>query len=140
MIITSAEDAPRQDLGTRIADRFLVCSRIRHELMQEDCVEIEQWISECRVTMRRYSVDCKSFDTIFREKKRIQAGLSRGAPFLQNNVVAIEDLAGQPFILWRTEERQTSQNYWKNSNVKPDIRFTTRDDYAILPWLKRNRD
>lgn len=110
---------------------------IRYEFLLGDYDEIEQWIFEGRVDCGFLRLPTRSeYETISLEKDEYVAVLPTGHPLTEKGVLIPSDLEGQPFMLLEHGGKTEVTGFLELHKVKPDIRFTTWDDYAILSMVE----
>lgn len=111
---------------------------IRYEMLLGDYEEIEQWIFEGRVECGFLRLPTRpEFDTISLEKDELVVVMPKEHPFREKQVVDITDLNGQPFMLLEHGGKTEVSELLDRYGVRPDIRFTTWDDYAILSMIEQ---
>lgn len=109
-----------------------------YELLLGDYTEIEQWVREGRVDcgfLRLPTAD-PSLETIFLEEDRLLVILPEDHPLAGRAVFPVEELRGQPFLLLEKGARAEITAVLERNHVRPDIRFTTWDDYAIMSMVE----
>ena len=110
---------------------------IRYELLLGDYKEIEQWIFEGRVDCGFLRLPTKGeCRTISLEKDEYVAVLPVGHQLTGKDMLDPRDLEGQPFMLLEHGGKTEVSELLEKNRVKPDIRFTTWDDYAILSMVE----
>lgn len=110
---------------------------IRYELLLGDYKEIEQWIFEGRVDCGFLRLPTKGeCRTISLEKDEYVAVLPVGHQLTGKDMLDTRDLEGQPFMLLEHGGKTEVSELLEKNHVKPDIRFTTWDDYAILSMVE----
>ncbi|MBQ8951168.1 MAG: LysR family transcriptional regulator [Eubacterium sp.] len=110
---------------------------IRYELLLGDYKEIEQWIFEGRVDCGFLRLPTKGeCRTISLEKDEYVAVLPVGHQLTRKDMLDPRDLEGQPFMLLEHGGKTEVSELLEKNHVKPDIRFTTWDDYAILSMVE----
>lgn len=110
---------------------------IRYELLLGDYKEIEQWIFEGRVDCGFLRLPTKGeCRTISLEKDEYVAVLPVGHQLTGKDMLDPRDLEGQPFMLLENGGKTEVSELLEKNHVKPDIRFTTWDDYAILSMVE----
>ncbi len=60
-----------------------------------------------------------------------------GHPLTENERVAIEDLNDLPFLLLEHGGKTEVSDLLERYHVKPDIRFTTWEDFAIMAMVEK---
>lgn len=112
---------------------------IRYEFLLGDYVEIEQWIFEGRVDCGFLSLPTKpEYETISLSKDEYVAVLPAGHPLTAKDTLCPQDLNDQPFMLLEHGGKTEVSELLDRHHVKPDIRFTTWDDYAILSMVEND--
>ena len=111
---------------------------IEYEILLGDYMEVENWIEEGRVDcgfLRLPTMD--KFDTILLKQDEYKVVLPKGHPFTRKEKVAIEDLNEQPFLLLEHGGKTEVSDLLERYHVKPDIRFTTWEDFAIMSMVEK---
>ncbi len=110
---------------------------IRYELLLGDYAEIEQWIAEGRVDCGFLRLPTRTeFNTVSLAKDEYVAVLPADHSLAKKERVTPQDLEGQPFMLLEHGGKTEVSELLEKHHVKPDIRFTTWDDYAILSMVE----
>lgn len=110
---------------------------IRYELLLGDYGDIEQWIFEGRVDCGFLRLPTRSeYETISLEKDEYVAILPVDHELTKKDILNPHDLDGQPFMLLENGGKTEVSELLETHQVKPDIRFTTWDDYAILSMVE----
>ena len=110
---------------------------IRFELLLGDYGEIEQWIFEGRVDCGFLRLPTKAeFETISIGMDEYAAVLPVNHPLTQKEGLDPHDLDGKPFMLLEHGGKTEVSELLERHQVKPDIRFTTWDDYAIMAMVE----
>ena len=106
---------------------------IKFEMLLGDYSEIEQWIAEGRVECGFLRLPTRpEFDTIPLEQDELLLVLPKAHPLAAKNMIAAQELDGKPFLLLEHGGKTDVSEYLERHHVRPDIRFSTWDDYAIL--------
>lgn len=111
---------------------------IEYEMLLGDYGEVERWIDEGRVDcgfLRLPAAD--GFDTIPLKHDEYKVILPIGHPLAANETVAIEDLNGLPFLLLEHGGRTEVSDLLERFRVRPDIRFTTWEDFAVMAMVEK---
>ena len=110
---------------------------IRYELLLGDYDEIEQWIFEGRVDCGFLRLPARQeYETISLGLDEYMAVLPAGHPLAEKEVLRPDDLNDEPFMLLEHGGRTEVTELLEQNHMKPDIRFTTWDDYAILSMIE----
>lgn len=111
---------------------------IEYELLLGDYDEVERWIAEGRVDcgfLRKPSDT--SLDVIELKSDEYKVVLPVGHPLARKKKIRIEQLNDQPFLLLEHGGKTEVSDILEQSNVHPDIRFTTWEDFAIMSMVEK---
>lgn len=111
---------------------------IEYELLLGDYDEVERWIAEGRVDcgfLRKPSDT--SLDVIELKDDEYKVVLPVGHPPAKEKKIRIEELNDQPFLLLEHGGKTEVSDILEQSNVHPDIRFTTWEDFAIMSMVEK---
>lgn len=111
---------------------------IEYELLLGDYDEVERWIAEGRVDcgfLRKPSDT--SLDVIELKDDEYKVVLPVGHPLAKKKKIRIEQLNDQPFLLLEHGGKTEVSDILEQSNVHPDIRFTTWEDFAIMSMVEK---
>jgi DNA-binding transcriptional LysR family regulator len=110
---------------------------IQYELLMGDYTEIENWLAAGRIECGFLRLPTRQeFDTIFLERDELVAVLPPSHPLTRRKKLKPSDLQDQPFLLLEHGGKTEVSEFLERHNVRPDIRFTTWDDYAILSMVE----
>ncbi len=114
------------------------CPGIECEMLLGDYGEVERWIDEGRVDcgFLRLPAD-PSLDTVLLERDEYKVVLPAAHPLAAQDTVDIEQLNGVPFLLLEHGGKTEVTELLEAAGVRPDIRFTTWEDFAILAMAER---
>ena len=111
---------------------------IEYEMLLGDYDEVEQWIDEGRVDCGFLRLPTRpKFDTILLKQDEYQVALPVGHPLAQQEAVDIRALNALPFLLLEHGGKAKVSDLLEQSQVRPDIRFTTWEDFAIMAMVER---
>ena len=111
---------------------------IEYEMLLGDYDEVEQWIDEGRVDCGFLRLPTRpKFDTILLKQDEYQVALPVGHPLAQQEAVDIRALNALPFLLLEHGGKAEVSDLLEQSQVRPDIRFTTWEDFAIMAMVER---
>ncbi len=110
---------------------------VDYELLLGDYTEIEEWITEGRVDCGFLRLPAKNdFDTVFLEQDEFMAVLPLNHPLAGLDRVPASALCSAPFILLEKGEKAEVSAIFERSGLKPNVRFTTWDDYAVMSMVE----
>ena len=99
---------------------------------------MEQWIDEGRVDCGFLRLPTRpKFDTILLKQDEYKVVLPVGHPLAQQEAVDIRALNALPFLLLEHGGKAEVSDLLEQSQVRPDIRFTTWEDFAITAMVER---
>lgn len=111
---------------------------IEYEVLLGDYDEIEGWLGEGRIDcgfLRLPTIP--GIETIELAQDEYKVVLPMGHPLAENEVVSIEELNGIPFLLLEHGGKTEVSDLLDSHHVKPDIAFTTWEDFAIMAMVER---
>lgn len=110
---------------------------MEYELLLGDYTEIENWIASGRVDCGFLRLPTRpEFETIFLEQDKLKVLLPEGHPLEKYEKIPLHALEEEPFLLLEKDENVVVSDIFKKYNLKPDITFTTWDDYAIMAMVE----
>ncbi len=110
---------------------------IDYELLLGDYTEIESWISEGRVDCGFLRLPTLSeFETIFLEQDRLLVVLPEDHPMTDYKYFPVKALCDYPFMLLEKGAKAEISEIFEKHNIKPNVHFTTWDDYAIMSMIE----
>lgn len=111
---------------------------IEYEMLLGDYAEVEHWIDEGRVDCGFLRLPTLArFDTILLKQDEYKVVLPMGHPLAAKDVIPLEDLNGLPFLLLEHGGKTEVSDLLERSHVRPAIRFTTWEDFAIMAMVER---
>ena len=110
---------------------------IEYELLLGDYTEIEEWILEGRVDCGFLRLPASAeLDCIFLEKDELKAIIPADHPLAGQAVFPLRELCRKPFMLLEKGARAEISELFERNNLKPDVRFTTWDDHAVMSMVE----
>lgn len=110
---------------------------IEYELLLGDYTEIEEWISQGRVDCGFLRLPTHAeLDYIFLEKDELKAIIPANHPLADREVFPIKELCKEPFMLLEKGARAEISELFDRHKLKPDVHFTTWDDYAVMSMVE----
>ena len=111
---------------------------IEYEMLLGDYAEVERWIDEGRVDCGFLRLPTlPKFETLPLEQDEYKVVLPVGHPLAAGECVAVEDLNGLPFLLLEHGGKTEVSDLLERCHVRPDIRFTTWEDFAIMAMVEK---
>ena len=110
---------------------------IEYELLLGDYSEIEAWIAEGRVDCGFLRLPTKSdFETILLKKDSLLAVIPDHHPLADYDQFPITAFENQSFMMLEKGGNYEITELLDQYHIKPDIRFTTWDDYAVMSMVE----
>ena len=107
-------------------------------MLMGDYEEVERWIEEGRVDCGFLRLPTRpAFDTISLKKDEYLVVLPKGHPLCEQKEIDIHQLEDQPFLLLEHGGKTEVSDLLEKSQVHPQIRFTTWEDYAIMAMVEK---
>ena len=111
---------------------------IGYEMLLGDYDEVERWIDAGRVDCGFLRLPTlPKFETILLAQNEYKVVLPIGHPLAVGETVAVEDLNALPFLLLEHGGRTEVSDLLERCRVRPNIRFTTWEDFAIMAMVER---
>ena len=110
---------------------------IDYELLTGEYGQIEQWIMTGRVDLGFVLLPVRpelQLAAVYRDE--LLAILPENHPLAACDRVPLEALTGCAFMLRETSEKAEISPLFEGKGIRPDIQFTTYDDYAILSMVE----
>ena len=111
---------------------------IEFGLMNGDYRDVEQWLADGSVDMAFVTVpskmDCQYIPLL---EDRLLAVLPKGHRLAGEARFPVTAMAGEPFIGLLAGSNQDARRTMEAAGVKPNIKFTTKDDYAIIAMVEQ---
>lgn len=105
---------------------------IDYELLLGDHSEIEKWVNDGRVDCAFTKPDISGADVTILERDELLAVLPEEHPLTKYEKIPVYELCRYPFILLEKGGKTEVSDVFDNAGQKPDVRFTTWDDYAVM--------
>ncbi len=111
---------------------------IEFELLLGYYWDIEEWLAQGRVDcgFLRLPTSVSLQTKIIAEDKWLCV-LPESHPLCENDKVSVAEICKYPFILLEKGEKADISEIFERCKVKPDIRFTTTDDYATMSMIEK---
>lgn len=110
---------------------------IEYELLIGDYWEIEAWVREGRVDFGFTRLtDGMGLETMVLQRDELKAVVPEGHPLADSDVIRLEDLCGEPFLLLERCDRAEVSELLDRHGMKPEIRCTTWDDYSVMSMVE----
>ena len=111
--------------------------QIEYELLLGDYTEIEKWIIERRVDFGFLRLPAlPQLETMFLAQDELMAVLPANHPLADCDVFPMDALCREPILLLEKDQNIVVSDIFRKNHLKPDIRFTTWDDYAIMSMVE----
>ena len=102
------------------------------------CHDMELWLKNGDIDLGFVSLPApQGVQTIPLAEDPLVVILPKGHPLAQKEQIPVEDLSDDPFISLRQSSAQDIHRALDKAGVRPNIKYTTRDDYAILAMVEQ---
>jgi DNA-binding transcriptional LysR family regulator len=110
---------------------------IEYEMLLGDYTEIEGWVAQGRVDCGFVTLPVKAaLDTVFLEEDPLLAILPERHPLAGVPRFPLKALEAEPFMLMEKGGKSEISGIFERHGLKPDVKFTTWDDYAIMSMVE----
>ncbi len=110
---------------------------IDYELLMGNYEEIEEWVLEGKADCGFLPLPVSpSLETIHLARDELVVTLPENHPMALAESFPPEALCRYPFILAKTGKRIDADEIFRRHHIKPDIRCSTFDDYAIMSMVE----
>ncbi|MDO4322241.1 MAG: LysR family transcriptional regulator [Lachnospiraceae bacterium] len=104
---------------------------------QGDYTSIQEWIRTGAIDFGFVNPKAVSgMETIVLKEGAMLAVLPENHPLAEKEVIPLEDLAPEPFILLEEGHYYEPLEAFKSIGVSPNIKYTIHDDYAIMTMVE----
>lgn len=111
---------------------------IEYEMLLGDYTEIETWIAEGRVDCGFLRLPTRpEFDVIELEQDELMAVIPEDHPLAGAETFPVQAFADEPFMLLEKGGKAEIAEVFAKHKIKPDVRFTTWDDYAVMSMVEQ---
>lgn len=111
---------------------------IEYEMLLGDYTEIETWIAEGRVDCGFLRLPTRpEFDVIELERDELMAVIPENHSFAGAETFPVQAFADEPFMLLEKGGKAEIAEVFAKHKIKPDVRFTTWDDYAVMSMVEQ---
>lgn len=131
---------------TSVAVHWLpgVLKAFQHDYPRVDCVlkngdyhDVEQWLTDGSIDVGFVNVPCAvRCECIALMEDRLLAVLPQGSRFANYPKFPLVECETEPFISLLESSDQDSRRALEAAGVKPNVRFYTKDDYAIIAMVE----
>ena len=110
---------------------------IEYELLLGDYTEIEEWIMSGRVDCGFLRLPTTNkMDAVFLERDELKAIIPEHHDMAEAEIFPLEKLCSEPFMLLEKGAKAEISQLFEKHGLKPDVRFTTWDDYAVMSMVE----
>lgn len=110
---------------------------VHFELHQGEYTSIAAWVKEGSVDFGFVNPDAVSdLTTISLGQDEMLAILPYNHPLASREKVSLEELSKEPFILLNEGDLSEPLEFFKRSNIQPNIQYRVLDDYTIMSMIE----
>lgn len=112
--------------------------KVEIKLLNGDYHDVEQWLSDGSVDIGFVNMPCKlECETIALMEDRLLAILPLNSRFASYPRFPLVECETEPFISLLESSDHDARRALEAAGVKPNVRFYTKDDYAILAMVEQ---
>ncbi len=112
--------------------------KVELQMLNGDYHDMEQWLKNGDIDLGFVSLPApEGVLTIPLAEDPLVAILPKGHPLSRKEQIPIEELTKDPFISLRQSSAQDIHRALDKAGIRPNIKYTTRDDYAILAMVEQ---
>ncbi|MCI9169163.1 MAG: LysR family transcriptional regulator substrate-binding protein [Dorea sp.] len=98
--------------------------------------EVQKWIIERRADLGFLRLTTlPQLETLFLSQDELMPVLPEDHPLANRDIFPMDVLCREPFLLLEIDKNIVVSDIFKRNHLKPDIRFITWNDYAILSMV-----
>lgn len=112
--------------------------KVELQMLNGDYHDMEQWLKNGDIDLGFVSLPApEGVRTVPLAEDPLVAILPKGHPLAQMDRIPIEALSRDPFISLRQSSAQDIHRALDTAGVRPNVKYTTKDDYAILAMVEQ---
>jgi len=110
---------------------------VNFKLYNGDYYDVEQWLTEGSIDLGFVALPSSlPVECIPLKEDRLMAVLPKDHPLAEKDTFPIREAQGQPFISLLEASDNDARRTLESAGVRPDVKFTTKDDYAIIAMVE----
>ena len=111
---------------------------VEFKLLNGDYLDIEQWLADGSVDAAFVTMPGPAgFQCVPLCRDKLMVVMPEGHPLVKQEAVKAADVALYPFISLLEGSDQDYRRALEKAGVSPRVKFTTKDDYAILAMVEK---
>ncbi len=112
--------------------------KVELQMLNGDYHDMEQWLKQGDIDLGFVSLPAPDgVDAIALHEDPLVAIVPKGHPLAQMEKIPIEAMTADPFISLLQSSSQDIHRALDKAGVRPNIKYTTKDDYAILAMVEQ---
>ena len=112
--------------------------RVEFKLFNGDYHDVNRWLTDGSVDVGFVTLPTElRCECVPLREDRLLAVLPAGHPLAAKAVCPVREVAAEPFITLLETSDSDSRRALDAAGVKPNVRFTTKDDYAIIAMVEQ---
>lgn len=112
--------------------------RVELEMLSGDYSDIDQWLSDGSIDLGFVTLPApENTNVIPLAQDPLVAILPKGHRLAAMDTVSIQKLESEPFISLRQSSNHDIHRALDKAGVQPSIRYTTKDDYALIAMVRQ---
>lgn len=112
---------------------------IELSMLNGDYHDISQWFADGSIDIGFVTkeTNISGYEYIPLREDKLLAVLPKNHRLAGADIISAADLAGEPFISLLENSDQDARGVLENAGIKVDVKFTTKDDYAIIAMVEQ---
>ena len=112
--------------------------RVEFRLLNGDYHDVDRWLTDGSADVGFVTLPTElRCECVPLREDRLLAVLPAGHPLADKAVCPVREVAAEPFISLLETSDNDSRKALDAAGVKPNLRFTTKDDYAIIAMVEQ---
>ena len=112
--------------------------RVEFKLFNGDYHDVDRWLSDGSADVGFITLPTPlKCECVPLREDRLLAVLPKGHPLAAEEICRVRDVAREPFISLLETSDDDARRALEAAEVKPNVRFTTKDDYAIIAMVEQ---
>ena len=112
--------------------------KVEFRLFNGDYHDVDRWLTDGSADVGFVTLPTAlKCECVPLREDRLLAVLPKGHPLAAREVCPVKEVAREPFISLLETSDDDSRRALEAARVKPNVRFTTKDDYAIIAMVEQ---
>ena len=112
--------------------------KVDFRLFNGDYHDVDRWLTDGSADVGFVTLPTPlKCECVPLKEDRLLAVLPKGHPLAAEEICRVRDVAREPFISLLETSDDDARRALEAAEVKPNVRFTTKDDYAIIAMVEQ---